>query len=381
MKNSIKIFVSADSLVAEVKPVLKKITATGVKATVELYPFEGVLEIAQNSTSDQYVNDLICCVVDSADVDTICAADQNPNFGNCVLMSSNATLETYRKAISVGFLEYTTVQEFVSDPSLVLEKFLEQRRGSCMAIAVTGVGGGSGASSVAQLLAGTLSRDSTVRSGLVDLDQFYGRIRSDLGKEGYQSFVQSLAGHAYKRNLNEYFKTTDSLDVFGSDFKVDFDALGDLENEIDFINHLKTIYDYILLDIPTRLAGLSPDILMGVDKLVAVAKPDLSGIRNLNNLLGWLSANYSLPTTVLFNFVSETGLSKEELRQLFPDYDVCFFSQNDKMFEYQKRIVFEDEPDMPNDPVLTSKILGASVRETSSEISKNIFQKMLFWQR
>lgn len=378
MKNSIKIFVPTEEIYKSVEPAVKKIIATGVKATIERYSFDELLSVAKNSSSDQYVNDLVCCIFASEDLDEVLVYGQAFDFQNCILISHNDSLEIYRKALTSGFLEYTTVKEFISGPDLVLNKFLELRRGSCVSVAVMSVGGGAGASSVAQLFAGTFSRDQTKRTAFLDMDQFYGRARVDFGLDGYQSVGQSLAGGAFKRNLSDYYRSIGNLDVFGGEFKVEFDALDELDGEVNLMNHLKTVYDYIFVDIPTRLAGIAPDILMSFDKMVICARCDLASIRNLNNLITWVRKDFSGPISIIFNFSDVSDLKRDELKKLFSDHSVHFLDTNLSMFSYQRRLSFDQQPQLPSDKEFTASVLGTQVKDDSDAQTPSLLNKLPF---
>lgn len=179
-------------------------------------------------------------------------------------------------------------------------------------IAVTGVKGGVGASTVAHNVAWSISRIFDIATVIADLDLPYGTAGLDFNQDPPQGIAEAVfAPDRLDPNLVDRLlsKCTEKLSILAApatlerpyDFaETAFDGLFDI---------LRATVPIVVLDVPHGWTAWSRRALIGADEVIVVASPDLANLRNAKNLVDVLRTarpNDALPKLVL----NGTGVAK-----------------------------------------------------------------------
>ncbi len=174
-------------------------------------------------------------------------------------------------------------------------------------IAVTGVKGGVGASTVAHNLAWSLSQNLECSTTLVDLDLNFGTAGLDFNQEGAQTIADAIGSPdrfdeaVLERLLN---RVTDKLSVFTAPSTLD--RTYDLEPAVyeQVMGLVRQSVPFAVLDLPHIWTDWFKTAVVGADDIVVVAQPDLASLRNGKNLIDFLKAarpNDAQPRLVINN--------------------------------------------------------------------------------
>ena len=159
-------------------------------------------------------------------------------------------------------------------------------------IAVCGVKGGIGASTLAHNLAWTIARGHGTSTVIADLDIAFGTASLNFNQDPPQGIAEAVfAPERLDSNLLERLlsKCSDNLSLLAAPATLDrtvdlsesaFDALLDL---------LRAAVPCIVLDVPHHWTAWSRRMLIGADEILIVAGPDLASLRNAKNLVGMLA--------------------------------------------------------------------------------------------
>jgi len=179
-------------------------------------------------------------------------------------------------------------------------------------VAVTGVKGGVGASTVAHNVAWSISRIFDIATVIADLDLPYGTAGLDFNQDPPQGIAEAVfAPDRLDPNLVDRLlsKCTEKLSILAApatlerpyDFaETAFDGLFDI---------LRATVPIVVLDVPHGWTAWSRRALIGADEVIVVASPDLANLRNAKNLVDVLKTarpNDALPKLVL----NGTGVAK-----------------------------------------------------------------------
>jgi len=155
-------------------------------------------------------------------------------------------------------------------------------------IAVTGVKGGVGASTIAHNIAWSIARDLDQQTVIVDMDLGFGTAGLDFNQDPPQGIAEAVfAPDRVDANLVDRLlsKCSDKLSILAAPATLDrvydfgdttFDALLDI---------LRASTPYIVLDIPHLWTAWSKRLIVGADEIVLVATPDLANLRNTKSIL------------------------------------------------------------------------------------------------
>ncbi len=179
-------------------------------------------------------------------------------------------------------------------------------------VAVYGVRGGIGASTLAHNLAWTIARDQKLQTVIADLDIAFGTASLNFNQDPPQGIAEAVfAPERLDSALVERLlsKCSDNLSLLSA--PASLDRTTDLsESAFDaVIEHLRAAVPCIVLDVPHQWSAWTRRVLTGADELIVVAGPDLTCLRNTKNLLGMLQngrPNDGAPRIVL----NGTGLPK-----------------------------------------------------------------------
>ena len=179
-------------------------------------------------------------------------------------------------------------------------------------IAVTGVKGGVGASTIAHNIGWAIARNLKSQTLIVDLDIAFGTAGLDFNQDPPQSIAEAVfAPDRLDANLVDRLlsKCSDHLSLLVAPAVLD--RTTDLtETALDsLVDILRASTPTIVLDVPHVWTAWSRRLLASSDEIVLVATPDLASLRNTKNLLDNLRSNRpndAAPRVVL----NGTGLPK-----------------------------------------------------------------------
>jgi pilus assembly protein CpaE len=155
-------------------------------------------------------------------------------------------------------------------------------------IAVTGVKGGVGASTIAHNIAWSIARDLQAQTVIVDMDLGFGTAGLDFNQDPPQGIAEAVfAPDRVDANLVDRLlsKCSEKLSILAAPATLDrvydfsdtaFDSLIDI---------LRASTPYVVLDIPHMWTAWTKRLLIGADELVIVGTPDLANLRNMKSIL------------------------------------------------------------------------------------------------
>lgn len=158
-------------------------------------------------------------------------------------------------------------------------------------IAVFGVRGGIGASTVSHNLAWSIARGQGVPTVIADLDIAFGTASLNFNQDPPQGIAEAVfAPERLDAALVERLlsKCSDNLSLLSAPASLDrtidlsepaFDVL---------IEHLRASVPCLVLDVPHQWNAWTKRVLSASDEILIVAGPDLASLRNAKNLLGAL---------------------------------------------------------------------------------------------
>lgn len=160
-------------------------------------------------------------------------------------------------------------------------------------IAITGVKGGVGASSIAHNLAWALSERCKVNSTLVDLDLNFGTTGLDFNQDTAATIADALMSpdrfdDAVMGRL--ITKATDRLSLFTAPATLDRTYNLDPETYVRVLEQVRGSVPFVVLDLPHIWSDWFKSTVISADELVVVAGPDLASLRNGKNLIDFLKA-------------------------------------------------------------------------------------------
>jgi len=160
-------------------------------------------------------------------------------------------------------------------------------------LAVTGVKGGVGASTIAHNLAWALSERCKVNATLVDLDLNFGTTGLDFNQDTQATIADALMSpdrfdDAIMGRL--ITKATDRLSLFTAPATLDRTYNLDPETYIRVLEQVRSSVPFMVLDLPHIWTDWFKSAVIQADELVVVAGPDLASLRNGKNLIDFLKA-------------------------------------------------------------------------------------------
>lgn len=174
-------------------------------------------------------------------------------------------------------------------------------------IAVTGVKGGVGSSTIAHNLAFSLAERVGAATTLVDLDLNFGTTGLDFNNETQQTIADALTApdrfdEAVLGRLTS--QATEKLSLFTA--PATLDRTYDLDPAIydHVLGMVRQSVPFALLDLPHIWSDWFKGTVVSADEIVVVAQPDLASLRNGKNLIDFLKAarpNDEEPRLVLNN--------------------------------------------------------------------------------
>ncbi len=160
-------------------------------------------------------------------------------------------------------------------------------------LAVTGVKGGVGASTIAHNLAWALTERCKVNATLVDLDLNFGTTGLDFNQDTTATIADALMSpdrfdDAVMGRL--ITKATDRLSLFTAPATLDRTYNLDPETYTRVLEQVRGSVPFMVLDLPHIWTDWFKSTVISADELVVVASPDLASLRNGKNLIDFLKA-------------------------------------------------------------------------------------------
>jgi pilus assembly protein CpaE len=211
-----------------------------------------------------------------------------------VVVGAQNDVSLYRSLLRMGISEYMAsplatkqvvdaIFGMIADPDA---------RPKGRVIAVAGVHGGAGGSSVAQNMAFALASEYEVDVAILDLDLQFGTAALNLNVEARQGIYDCLSqpDRLDDQLLDRYvIKYDEHLSVLGASASLNLP--GDLDREAldKLIDIMSQRVPYVVLDLPPRWIDWVSNTLIMADETVVVATPDLVSLRDVQNWLRHLN--------------------------------------------------------------------------------------------
>ncbi len=281
-----------------------KVHMGGAIAAVEAFrsaPTPNVIVLESNADRDELINSLEA-LAEFCDAGT-----------KVVVVGRVNDIILYRDLIARGVSDYLvwpfTVLEFVRAISGLYNAGTDPLG---KVVAVMGVKGGVGASTVAHNVAFAVARDLHLQTVIVDMDLGFGTTGLDFNQDPPQGIAEAVfAPDRLDANLLDRLlsRCTDRLSILA--------APATLEKPYDFsenafdllIDILRASTPCVVLDIPHIWTAWGRRMLVGADEVLLVASPDLANLRNAKSLVDTLRAarpHDALPRLVM----NQVGIQK-----------------------------------------------------------------------
>lgn len=232
-----------------------------------------------------------------------------------VLIGAENDIELFRTLKSQGLAEYFLSPAKADQLRAAIADIFREREGGTEGhvIAVTGVHGGAGASSVAQNLGYSLAHHEESDVIVVDLDLLFGTVALDFNVQPRQTLADALAetsrldASMMDRMLVRF---DDRISLLAAPAALGTGVRVTQENIRAVLGLVAKMADHVILDIPHVWEPWSQELLVQAKEAVLVAYPDLANLRDAKNMLEFLAERRGMdaPPRLVFNRV---GLSKK----------------------------------------------------------------------
>ena len=155
-------------------------------------------------------------------------------------------------------------------------------------VAVMGVKGGVGASTIAHNLAYTLGERVHVATTLVDLDLSFGTAALDFNQEPTQGVGDALSDPERVDDavLQRLLTVAgERLRLFASSARLDRIYETDATPYSTIIDQVRRSAPFVVLDLPHQWQPWIREVLQSADEILLVAGPDLASLRNAKNVV------------------------------------------------------------------------------------------------
>jgi pilus assembly protein CpaE len=206
-------------------------------------------------------------------------------------------------------------------------------------VAVTGVKGGVGASTIAHNLAFLCARNFDTPTVLADLDLAFGTAALNFNQDPSSSIADALNSSALDASLLDRLlaRCTDRLSLLAAPATLDRVYEVSEEGFDPLVDILRSSTPMIFLDIPTNWTAWSRRLLIAADEIVLVATPDLACLRNTKNMYDILRAarQNDAPPRVILNMVGvpkRTEISMADFTKAIETHPLCSIPFDAKIF-------------------------------------------------
>ena len=286
-------FLINDENAARVTDALKDRTLTNMLGNVT----SGGLPVAIEYYNERPTSEILIVELEG-DADSIMAGlDELAEIvdpGKRVIVGSVNDVSLYRSLLKLGISDYlasplSTRQIVDSIYTLTADP---EARPRGRVIAVTGVHGGAGGSSVAQNLAYAISSEYDADVAILDFDLQLGTAALNLNVEARQGIFDCLSqtDRLDDQLLDRYVqKFDDHLSVLGTSGSLNLPQDVDVSAMEQLIDIMSQRVPFVVLDLPSRWSDWISSALIMADETVIVATPDLVSLRDVQNWLRHLN--------------------------------------------------------------------------------------------
>ncbi|MBC7504636.1 MAG: hypothetical protein H7267_02740 [Sandarakinorhabdus sp.] len=263
-----------------------------------------------------------------ADLAEVCLAETQ-----VLAIGSRDDVGLFRALLAAGVSDYLVKPlrpDALATALAAIEPAASVAQNTGRTIAVMGVRGGCGATTVTTSLAWTiadaddrLSRQR--RCILVDLDLHFGSAALALGLEPSTGLAAMLANpdrldeQLIAANLQPVGdRLGDRLAIIATQTPIEHEAVVSAPAAAALLSALSTAAPFVIVDLPRNLDPAARQLLRLADTVILVASPSLEGLRDTGRLLTWLLAlRAGSSPLVVVNGVA--GGASEVSRRLFED--------------------------------------------------------------
>jgi pilus assembly protein CpaE len=206
-------------------------------------------------------------------------------------------------------------------------------------VAVTGVKGGVGASTIAHNLAFLVARNFDTPTVLADLDLAFGTAALNFNQDPTTSIADALNAPALDTALLDRLlaRCTDRLSLLAAPAVLDraFDVGEEGFDQV--VDILRASTPMTFLDIPANWTAWARRLIVAADEIVLVATPDLACLRNTKNMYDLLRAarpNDNAPRVVLnmAGVPKRTEISMADFTKAIETQPLCSIPFDAKIF-------------------------------------------------
>lgn len=232
-----------------------------------------------------------------------------------LILGTDNDIRLYRQLMGLGVSEYLFGEVRGSELAEAICGIFasDDDRSIARVVAVYGVRGGVGSSTVAANLAHALGKATGEDALLVDLDIWFGTAALMLNQAPRQTVAEALAqperldDQVLERFLAKY---DDHLSLLAAPAQPYQPAEVDRAALDALMGLLRQSAPYVVVDLPHLWAPWVQDVILDANDLVLVAYPDLANLRDLRNIQDIIgeARGAEAPTRLVFN---REGLSKK----------------------------------------------------------------------
>lgn len=248
--------------------------------------------LAHIETPETLLVDLSGSADPVADIDSlsrVCMADTR-----VIVLGDVNDIRLYRHLIEIGVEDYllkpvsaddlkAAIERLDETPAAAPEEAAELGR----LVAVTGVRGGAGATTVAVNLAWMAAHERGLRVALVDLDLYFGTIALALDVEPGLGFREALENPSRIDGLfieRAMVRESENLYILAAEEGLDNSFSFDPKSLDRLLETLRAGFDCVILDLPRFAARSQVSTLTGPASVVLVSDPTLAGMRDAMRL-------------------------------------------------------------------------------------------------
>ena len=254
-------------------------------------------------------------------------------------------IELYRQLIAAGIDEYlvkpvdrAALSAALDTPRAGESAQTDQSEPRGERIVVTGVRGGTGASTVAAILAWLLAEESKKRTTLVDFDLEFGTLALSFDvepspglREAFEApdRIDALFLSSATVRISDRLALLTAEEAPGSGPEVSFEAAGLL------LDTLGTENECVVVDVPRASGGARRHAIEAATRIVLVTELNIAGLRDTMRLLAAIERwAVTAPVTVLVNRLGGTAqaLSRAEFEKALGRRVGTVVPADDKVF-------------------------------------------------
>ncbi|MDP2355322.1 MAG: AAA family ATPase [Beijerinckiaceae bacterium] len=258
-----------------------------------------------------------------------------------IVVGTHNDILLYRELISRGVSDYVvapvTPMMFVQSVSSLYGDGSGKSLGRV--IAVTGVKGGVGSSTIAHNLAFLVARNFDTPTVLVDLDMAFGTAALNFNQDPTNSVADAVSANGLDASLVDRLlaRCTDRLSLLAAPAMLDRVYDPSEETFDGLIDILRASTPMVFLDMPTSWTAWSRRMLIAADEIVLVATPDLACLRNTKNMYDVLRAarpNDAAPRVILnmTGVPKRTEISTADFTKAIETMPMCSIPFDPKVF-------------------------------------------------